>query len=80
MSRSQWQTPWGRIAAGAVLACGTTLSLAIVLPAQLASHYCDTVVMATDAATPVSIVPARIEVVVTRPQTTAKREVARQQS
>ena len=73
MKRFEQNTPWG-IAAGAILACGTTLSLAVVLPAQLAAHYRGTVVMASDVATPVSIVPARIDVVVARPQANAKRQ------
>ena len=74
MSRFSLQTPSRRIAAAAVLACGTTLSLAVLLPAQLARGYGDTVVMATDVATPVSIVPGRIDVVVARRDAAARKQ------
>jgi hypothetical protein len=62
MSRFHPQTPSRLLAACAVLAAGATLSLAIVLPAQLAPFDGDPFVVARTAK-PVAIVPAGIDVV-----------------
>ena len=76
MKSYRTETPRPALAFLAVAATVATLALALA-PAQSPEEA--TVAAVVARPTEVAIVPARIDVVAARPQTTTKRDVARQQ-